>query len=205
MEIFETMRTASAIRRFRPDPVPDEVLQRCLQAATWAPSGGNQQRWRFVVLRSAPVREAVAVGAQRALDVIRNVYRIQDPAADDDSPRARSARAVIALHENARNVPLAVLFTMKPDPAVNPELQGASIFPGVQNFLLALRAEGLGGLITGWASGAEAELRQVIGIPEDWDLSTLVVAGWPQGQHRPVRRRPLADVARLDTWDNPLS
>jgi nitroreductase len=202
-DVWDTMRTARAIRRFRNEPVDDTVLAQCLQAATWAPSGGNQQPWRFVVLRSTEAREAMAIGAARALETIQNVYHLDRPDAQDTSPRARSTRAMFDLHDHARDVPTAVLFCVHPQPATPALLEGASIYPAMQNFLLAARASGLGACVTGWHVDAESEFRKVIGVPDDWKLAALVVVGWPMGRHGPVRRHPIAEVAALDRWDQP--
>jgi nitroreductase len=138
------------------------------------------------------------------LDVIQRVYRMERPDPSDRSARARAAAAVFEIHDRAAEVPVAVLFTFQPLPATPAMLQGASIFPAMQNFLLACRNEGLGAVVTGWTATGEAELRATVGIPEDWELGVLVVAGWPRGQHGPVRRKPVAEVAALDRWDVPF-
>jgi nitroreductase len=202
--VYDVMRTARAVRRFKDEPVPDDVLGRCLEAATWAPSGGNQQSWRFVVLRSKASRAAIATGAAGALEVIQRVYRMERPDPSDGSARARSTAAVFEIHDRAGDVPTAVLFTFQPLPATPELLQGASIFPAMQNFLLACRNEGLGAVVTGWAATGEAELRAAVGIPDDWELAVLVVVGWPRGHHGPVRRKPVGEVASLDRWDAPF-
>jgi nitroreductase len=83
-------------------------------------------------------------------------------------------------------------------------LLGGSIYPAMQNFLLAARAQGLGACLTSWASyGGEQLLREAAGIPDDWLLAGHVVVGWPRGRHGPVRRRPLGDVVDLDRFDQP--
>jgi nitroreductase len=111
---------------------------------------------------------------------------------------------VFALHDAARDVPAAVLFCVRPLPATPLLLEGGSIYPAMQNFLLAARASGLGACVTGWHVDAEAEFRDVLGIPDDWHLAALVAVGWPSGHHGPLRRRPLQEVAVLDRWDAPL-
>ncbi|MGD9701055.1 MAG: nitroreductase family protein [Acidimicrobiia bacterium] len=204
-DVWTVMRTARAIRRFTHDPVHDALLATCLEAATWAPSGGNQQPWHFVVMKSPEARQALAVGAARALATIEDVYRLSRPAPDDDSPRARNARATFALHDGAADVPAAVLFCVKDQPMTPPLHLGASIFPAMQNFLLAARASGLGTCVTGWQVPAQDEFRAAIGIPDGWHLASLVIVGWPIGKHGPLRRRPLDAVASLDRWDQPLA
>ncbi len=203
-DVWDVMSTARAIRRFRDEPVDLATLERCVEAATWAPSGGNQQPWHFVVMTSPQARHALAVGAACALETIERVYRMTRPAPDDDTPRARSARATYHLHDTAATVPAAVLFCVRDQPATPKLALGASIFPAMQNFLLAARASGLGCCVTGWHVGSEAEFVAALGIPDGWQLAGLVIVGWPEGRHGPLRRKPVAEVASLDRWDHPL-
>lgn len=203
-DVWEVMSTARAIRRFTDRPVSDELISRCLGAATWAPSGGNQQPWRFVVLKSDESRQLLATGAALALRTIEQVYSLQRPAADDESPRARNSRPLFALHDRAAHVPAAVLFCVNEQPMTPPLTLGASIFPAMQNFLLAVRALGLGACVTGWHVHAETEFRRTIGVPDDWQLAALVLVGWPAGHHGPLRRRDVSEVASLDCWETPL-
>lgn len=194
------MKTARTIRRFTDRPVDDATLARCLRAATWAPSGANAQEWRFVVLRSPELRAVVARAAAQALKVIEPVYGMTRPAEHDDSRRARTNRATYELHDRAGEF-TSVLFTQRRFPTASELLLGGSIFPAMQNFLLAARALGLGACLTSWASyGGEPLLREAVGVPDDWMLAGHIVVGWPRGNHGPVRRRPLADVAFLDRW-----
>src|SRR5262249_27106934 len=148
-DLWEAMSTARAIRRFRADPVDDAILWRCLGAATWAPSGGNRQPWRFVVMTSPASRRALAEGAAHPLAGVEKLYKLQRPEPDDDSTAARNARATFALHDGAADVPAAVLFCMKELPMTPDFVQGGSIYPAMQNFLLAARACGLGACMTG--------------------------------------------------------
>jgi nitroreductase len=200
-DIWEVMSTARAIRRFTDEPVDDATLTRALEAATWAPSGANAQAWRFVVLRSPDQRAVVAKAAAQALAVIEPVYGMSRPADDDVSARARDNRATYELHDRAGEF-TSVLFTQKRFPTASELLLGGSIFPAMQNFLLAARAQGLGACMTSWASyGGEALLRDAVGVPEDWMLAGHIVVGWPKGKHGPVRRRPLAAAVNFDRWD----
>jgi nitroreductase len=200
-DVWDVMSTARTIRRFTDEPVTDETLARCLQAATWAPNGANAQGWRFIVLRSPELRAVVANAAARALEVIEPVYGMSRPADDDDSRRARSDRATYELHDRAGEF-TSVLFTQQRFSTASELLLGGSIFPAMQNFLLAARALGLGACLTSWASyGGEELLREATGVPDDRMLAGHVVVGWPRGKHGPVRRRPLSDVVFLDRWD----
>jgi nitroreductase len=202
-DLWEVMSTARSIRRYTDEPVDDETLRRCLQAAVWAPSGANMQSWRFVVLRSPQLRAVVAEAAKLALQVIEPVYGMTRPADDDLSRAARNNRATYELHDRAGDH-ASVLFATKRWPNASELLLGGSVFPAMQNFLLAARALGLGACPTSWASyGGEQLLRDAVGVPDDWMLAGHVVIGWPRGRHGPLRRRPLADAVALDTWDGP--
>jgi len=202
-DVWEVLATARTIRRFTPEPVDDATLARCLQAATWAPSGANAQAWRFVVLRSPEARAVVARAAALALEVIEPVYGMTRPDPEDHSRTARTDRATYELHDRAGEL-TSVLFTQQRFPTASDQLLLGSIFPAVQNFLLAARAQGLGACLTSWASyGGEALLRQAVGVPDDWLLAGHVVVGWPRGHHGPLRRRPLDRVVALDRWDGP--
>jgi nitroreductase len=204
-DVWTVMSTARTIRRFTDDPVDDATLTRCLRAATWAPNGANAQEWRFIVLRSPEMRAVVARAAAQALSVIEPVYGMTRPDPDDDSRRARTNRATYELHDRAGEF-TSVLFCQKHFPTASPLLLGGSIFPAMQNFLLAARAQGLGACLTSWASyGGEQLLRDAVGVPDDWMLAGHVVVGWPRGEHGPVRRRSLVDVVCLDRWDAPAA
>ncbi len=204
-DVWEAMSTARTIRRFTDEPVDDRTLHRCLQAASWAPNGANAQGWRFVVLRSPEQRAVVAEAAARALAVIEPVYGMSRPADDDHSPRARNNRATYELHDRAGEF-TSVLFAQQHFPTASELLLGGSIFPAMQNFLLAARAQGLGACLTSWASyDGEKLIRAAVGVPEDWMLAGHVVVGWPKGRHGPLRRRPLDQAVNLDHWDAPAT
>lgn len=200
-DIWEVLSTARSVRRFTDEPVDDATLERCLQAATWAPNGANAQLWRFIVLSGPEQRAAVAKAAQIALESIEGIYGMTRPADDDDSRAARNNRATYELHDRAGEY-TSVLFCAYKNEFSSEFLQGGSIYPAMQNFYLAARAQGLGACMTSWASyGGEALLRETVGIPDEWFLAGHVVVGWPRGRHGPVRRRPLVDVVFRDRWD----
>lgn len=206
-DIWEAMATARSIRRFTDEPVDDATLTRCLQAANWAPSGANCQDRRFIVLRDAEARAAVGEAAALALAIIEPVYQMTRPADDDHGHHARNNRATYELHDRAAEF-TSVLFTqMRYQEGIASDLLlGGSIFPAVENFLLAARAQGLGACLTSWASyGGEALIRAAVGVPDNWAIAAHVVVGWPRGNFGPLRRKPLADVVFLDGWDRPAA
>ncbi len=199
LDVWTAMSTARAIRRYTDEPVDDETLGRCLEAATWAPSGGNWQSWRFVVLRSPEARDAVARAAAVSLAVIEPLYSMSRPAPEDDSRRARSDRATYEFHDRAGEF-TSVLFATQNYEVASPLLLGGSVYPAMQNFLLAARAQGLGACLTSWASYGEDIMREAVGVPSDWLMAGHVVVGWPRGRHGPLRRRAASEVTYLDAW-----
>ncbi len=200
-DVWEVLSTARSIRRFTDEPVDAETLERCLQAATWAPNGANAQLWRFIILDAPPQRAAVAEAAQIALRTIESVYGMTRPDPADQCRAARNNRATYELHDHAADY-TSVLFTAYKNEFAPEFLQGGSIYPALQNFYLAARAQGLGACITSWASyDGEQVLRAAVGVPDEWVLAGHVVVGWPRGRHGPVRRRPLTDVVFRNHWD----
>ncbi|WP_175401632.1 nitroreductase family protein [Mycobacterium malmoense] len=202
-DLWDVMHTASSVRRYRDEPVPDEVVETCLRAASWAPSGGNQQPWKFVVLRSASLREVITAAAHKTWEVMTEFYSIALPAKEADDPKSRVLRTMAEHMRVGGAAPVLVLFCVQPQRGTTELQQGGSIFPAVQNFLLAARAQGLGAAITLWHGSCEDELRSMIGIPDDWKIATLLTVGWPRGRHHTVRRKPLSEVAAIDRWDSP--
>lgn len=202
-DLWEVMRTASAVRRYRDEPVSDEAIETCLRAASWAPSGGNQQPWKFVVLTSSGVRDVITVAANKTWDVMAEFYQFSKPDAAAVDPKSRVLRTMAEHMSVGGAAPVLVLFCVHPQRGTTELQQGGSIFPAVQNFLLAARAQGLGAAITLWHGSCEDQLRSMVGIPDDWKIATLLTVGWPKGGHHPVRRKPLNEVAANDRWDQP--
>ena len=201
-DLWEVMRTASTVRRYRDDPVSDEVIDTCLRAASWAPSGGNQQPWKFVVLQSASLRDVITAAAHKTWDVMTEFYSILLPDHDADDPKSRVLRTMAEHMRIGGAAPVLVLFCVQPQRGTTELQQAGSIFPAVQNFLLAARAQELGAAITLWHGSCEDELRSMVGIPDDWKIATLLTVGWPRGRHHTVRRKPLSQVAAIDRWDS---
>lgn len=200
-DVWEVMSTARSVRRFTDEPIDAQTLNRCLEAATWAPNGANAQLWRFVVLDAAEQRAAVAKAAQTALRTIETIYGMNRPADGDQSRSARNNRATYELHDRAGEY-TSVLFTAYKNEFASEYLQGGSIYPAMQNFYLAARAQGLGACFTSWASyDGEEILREAVGVPHEWFLAGHIVVGWPRGHHGPVRRRPVADVVFHNHWN----
>ncbi|WP_374159647.1 nitroreductase family protein [Mycobacterium sp. G7A2] len=202
-DLWTVMSSATAVRRYRDEHVPDDVVQRCLLAASWAPSGGNGQPWRFVVLESSELRSLITSAAHQTWQVMKGFYRLPEVTDDADDPKSRTLRTMAVHMEVGGGAPRLVLFCVQPQRGTTELQQAGSIFPAVQNFLLAARAQGLGAAITLWQDACAPELREMVGIPDDWKIATLLTVGWPKGRHHRVRRKPLPDAAVVDRWDRP--
>jgi nitroreductase len=201
VDLLEGMATTRAIRRLRPDPIPDDDLARIFFAATRAPSGSNRQPFRFLVLRDGPVAtEAKALlgdAFRRGWAVKAREDRYDDT---DDSPKARAARAMQHVVDHFESVPVVVLPCLQRYRAPTPT-EGASVYPACQNLLLAARALGYGGVITMWHAFVEPQLRTLLSIPDDVLVAATIPLGRPMGGgHGPVRRRPLPELVYEEAW-----
>jgi nitroreductase len=199
MPLGEAIYSLRAIRRFRPDPVPDDVLRTMLDAAIHAPNGGNAQPWRFVVVRDAALREQFAPLYREAWWAKRRDQGILKP--EDIAPDDRVARAAMRLADEFGNAPAFVLVCAR--------AQGAgamgSVIPAVQNLLLAGRALGVGGTITTLHPTVDARVHALFGIPETAQIVYCVPLGYPNGRFGPTVRLPLSKVCAFERWDAPAS
>jgi nitroreductase len=202
--LLEGLVTTRAIRRYRDEPIPDSALRAMLFAATRAPSGSNRQPFRFVVLTDGPrAKQAKALigGAARALWGAKRQSDGYDrgSGARADSPKARMARTMEDYVDGFEKVPALVLPCMVR--YREPHLfEGASIYPAVQNLMLAARALGYGGVITGFHGAVHDELKELLEVPEDAYIAATVTLGRPQGRHGPVRRRPMSELVFEERW-----
>ena len=203
--LLEGLATTRAIRRYLDEPIPETVLRDILWSATRAPSGNNRQPFRFLVMTdSEKAQKAKALIASAAQD-IWNQKRTNDQydkgsGADPNSPKARMGRVMQSYVDNFANVPCLILPCLvryrPPSPA-----EGSSVYPAVQNLLLAARGVGYGGVITGFHGPVDAELKELLGIPEEVFITCTVTLGKPAGNHGPVRRRPMGELVFGDTWE----
>ena len=202
--LLEGLTSTRAIRRYLNEPVPDDVLRDMLFAATRAPSGSNRQPFRFIVLTDSDVaqqaKKLIAVGAQKVWNHKRaNDGYNEGSGTDENSPKSRMARTMQEYVDNFASVPVLVLACLVRYREPNP-LEGASVYPACQNLLLAARALGYGGVITGFHGFVEQELRELLNIPEGTLIAASITLGKPAGNHGPVRRVPMGEVVYGDTW-----
>ena len=207
--LLEGLITTRAIRRYLDEPIPETVLRDILFAATRAPSGSNRQPFRFIVLTdSEHARQAkslIAKGARSVWEGKREADQYNKRSGqDENSPKARMARTMDSYVDNFHKVPALILPCLvryrEPTP-----MEGASLYPAVQNLLLAARALGYGGVITGFQGLVDKELKELLGIPEEVFIGCTVSLGKPVGGHGPVRRRPMEELVFSDRWDESAS
>jgi nitroreductase len=202
-DLFEIIRTSRSMRRLKPDPVPDELIRKILEAGVCAPSGGNMQRWRFLVIKDASVKQAVAGYYQRAWDQQAGPrYRSGEPA--PGMSRERFQRLLDAAEYLAAHIHKAPVWIVPCLEGGSPtRTSGSSIYPAVQNMLLAARALGLGATLTTLHLVFEKEAEAALGLPPGVHSYALLPIGYPIGRFGPVRRIALGEVVYQDRWGQP--
>jgi len=217
MELSDVLHTTAAVRHFTDDPLPDEVLHRILDIARFAPSGGNRQGCRIVVVRDQGTRERLveltAVGARR--------YAAQSAAGENPwntvVPTALSAEEIAAtpvpahLTQPLLTAPVVLVMTVDLSvvAATDSELDrvgviaGASIYPLAWNVLLAAREEGYGGTLTTMLATAEDQVRELLGIPDRYAVACVIPLGRPVRQITRLRRQRVEDFVTSERFDGP--
>jgi nitroreductase len=218
--VLEAIHSARAIRRFKPDPVPEAVLTEILDAAIRAPSAGNAQNWVFLVVRDAEQRRKLGVLYRKASDIASAMYaaRGRPPHLTEEQFR-RLMSSGSFLWDHLADAPV-ILVPCQTQPKVPPpealppdvrvrhleeqryveRIRGASTYPAVQNVILACRAFGLGTTITTNHIRCEDEVKAVLGVPDDVQTFALMPIGYPLDSFGPVVRRPVAEVVYADRW-----
>ncbi len=195
--LFETIYTTRALRRFKSDPVPDEVLFQLIDAAIRASSGQNVQDWRFLMIKDAGVKAKLQEWALEGWE--RYAGRFGGNEEITKLPRSMrlSLQAVGHLSHNLATVPVVIAVLGLRGRHSTP---GGSVFPAVQNLQLAARALGLGSSIFNLPMGHPEDLYAMLGIPENNQLYCLLPIGYPADRQGPVKRKRVADVAYLERF-----
>jgi len=207
--LLEGITTTRAIRRYYNEPVPPEVLRAILFSATRAPSGSNRQPFRMLVLTDGPrageAKRLIGNSARQVWGAKRQIDAYDSGSGGAvNSPKSRTARALQHYVDDFENVPVLILACLVRYRKAS-SFEGASVFPACQNILLAARALGYGGVLTGFHFGVEAELRALLEVPDDVFMAATITLGRPKGAHGPVRRRPMAELVFDDVWNNPAA
>lgn len=215
MDLYDVMRTTGAVRRFTDDPLPDDVLERILDNARFAPSGGNRQGVRVIVLRDRSTREALGAlcvtGARRYIAQQRNGEGPWNPLrpmqvtaeqlAATDVPDELSTPLLTSAVVLVVCVDLAVVAAFDQDLDRIGMVSGASIYPFVWNVLLAARNEGFGGVLTTMAVAEEPRVKALLRIPADFAVAAVLPLGRPQHQVSRLTRRPVSEFATREAFD----
>ena len=207
MGFFETIYNARAMRRLKPDPVPEELLVRLIEAANQAPSGSNAQVARWVVVRDPAQKARLAALNKEAVLAYAGPGGTRAPAMPHQDPakRERQRQAVLWQAEHLHEAPAIVIACLEfasppPDTFSAGAGAGGSIWPGVQNLLLAARALGLGAAPTTLGLRNRPVVREILALPETIEPFCLIPVGYPMGRFGPVTRQPVAEVMRWDRW-----
>jgi nitroreductase len=222
MELEQALRTTGAVRSFEDRPVTDEVLHQILDTARFAPSGGNRQAWRVIVVKDPAARRQLR---DLYLDNWRQYMAIAGaglvpwaPITDREAERTAAAGAgdlpvatgPDGFAENLDQVPalLVVLADLRALAAVDRDLDrytfvgGASLYPFVWSILLAAHEAGLGGVITSMLARADEAVRAVLGVPDGWAVAAALVLGYPdRPRAKRLTRQPVEDFTRVDRFD----
>lgn len=206
LDIYEAMSTLRAVRRLKPDPIPEDVMQRILQAAAWAPTGGNVQPFRIINVM-APEPKAVIAGLyQEEWAKYTSGMRNSEPG----SPTEKMLRAGDYLANHMADVPALLIFCFNANhmaitdagldrPSV---VGGGSVYTAVQNVMLACRAEGLGCVLTTLLCFREREIKDLLGIPGPWGTCAHIPIGYPVLKgHGPISRRSVEKLVYQDRWE----
>jgi nitroreductase len=225
MDIVDALRTTGAVREFAPDPVPDEMVGRLLDTARFAPSGGNRQAWRVIVVRDGDTRRRLrdiylqgwypylAMGAAGLVPWAPLTDRAAEAAALEAAPQMAASAAAgpggFAEHLDEVPVLLVLLADLRSLAAVDRDLGrytfvgGASIYPFAWSILLAARSEGLAGVMTTMATRHEDDVRTLLAVPDHLAVAGVLALGRPVHQPTKLRRRPVSDFATVDRFDGP--
>lgn len=207
MDVYEALYTTRAMRRVKPDPIPTEVQAKILDAAIRAPSGGNTQNWRFMLVDDPEIRAALGPLYRDCIDQLWGIVykdRVESAQADPEAPGAAATLAMMASVEHAANnfadYPLFLFAFQRGDRT------GGSIFPSIWSAQLAARAEGVGSSLTTVLDFKGDAVPELLGVPADagWKMAACVPMGYPTGRWGVAKRRPVQEVAYRNQWGTPI-
>jgi len=216
MEIYDAMSTLRAVRRLKSDPIDPAIVERLLTAATWAPSGGNVQPWRIVAVRDEKRRgqigdlyrsqwETYGQLSRRGLDRLEGEARAKQE-------RMLAAGDHLGDNMGAAPVLLVVCFNPKLMAITDADLNrpsvvgGGSVYPAIENLMLACVSEGIGCTLTTLLCYEEDSMKEVLGIPNDWHTCGVVPLGYPVGKgHGPITRAPIEKLVFEDAFGENIS
>ena len=203
MDVYEALYTTRAMRRVKPDPIPLEVQRKILDAAVRAPTGGNAQTWKFMLVDDLAIRSKLGPIYRDCLGTLWQTFykeRIDTALATPDDPESqqmlRVQRSAQYMADHFETYPLLMFAFAQHDAS------GGSIYPAVWSAMLAARAEGVGSTLTSVMLFQLDPVLEILGVPreEGWVFSGCVPFGYPTGQWGVAARRPVHEVAFRNTW-----
>ena len=211
--LYELMSTQRAIRRLKADPIPEDVLERIKRAAVWAPSGGNQQPWRMILVRDRSLKERLGelYTVRWSAYVEGYVKRFEDQPEAQQLAAQRAVAAGDYMAANMGSYPVIAVVCFNPklltitDAALDRPsvVGGGSVYLAVQNLMLACRAEGIGCVLTTLLCMDEPVVRELLQIDPDWYTAAHIPMGYPVGGgYGPTSRRDPAAMFFEDAWGN---
>lgn len=206
-DLLEALYTTRAMRRVKDQPIPDDVVALILDAAVRAPSGGNSQNWRFLVVDDPDLRAQLAPIYRECIDALwQHVYkaRLDAAKAAPDDPESKQLMRIFASVEHAADnfarYPMLLFGFAQHDPS------GGSIYPAIWSAMLAGRSQGVGSTLTSVLKFKDDQVSDLLGVPKDegWAMACCVTFGYPTGRWGVASRRPAEDVAHRNQWGTPL-
>lgn len=206
MPLAEAMLTQRAIRRVQPTPVDDRVVLRCLELALEAPTASNGQTWQFVIVKERAVKAQLAAQYRRAWRLYGGLGRLARP----DDQTVKILKSVQWQVEHFEEIPVLVVCCVRggtglpflPKPAIAASSHYGSIYPSVQNLLLAARSVGLGGALITLPLWSNLVARKILALPLNVEPCCIVTLGWPKGRYGRKTRKPIGTVVHLDRYGN---
>ena len=203
MGIFEVMYNCRAMRRLKPDPVPEELLLKLADAGNHGPTGSNVQNVRWIIVRDPEQKRKLADLNRIAIDRIIAMDTVVELPHHPKAKRDRMREAVLWQAEHLHETPALIVACTEyeqPAPDGAPRPGGGSVWPAVQNVLLAARALGLGAAPTSVGLANRPAVKEVLSLPDTVEAHALVPVGYPMGKFGPVTRLPVEETVRWDRW-----
>jgi nitroreductase len=208
MDVYEALYTTRAMRRVKPYPIPQDVQAKILDAAIRAPTGGNMQNWRFMLIDDPAIKAQLGPMYRQCLGTLwETFYKPQldkaraDPTDPENDQFLRVQRSAQHLADHFEDYPLFLVSFVQFDPT------GGSIFPATWSAMLAARAEGIGASLTTVMHVFQGDkMLEILGVPKDegWLISSLVCFGYPTGKWGVAPRRPAHEVSFRNQWNAPV-
>lgn len=201
--IFEVIYTCRAMRRIKPDPVPEELLLKLADAGNHGPTGSNVQNVRWVIVRDAERKRLLAEQNRKHLGAYLAADRVEELPHHPKAKRDRMREAVVWQMDHMQEIPALIVACLKFSEAqADPGRAGGGgyVWPAVQNVLLSARALGLGAAPTTLGLRDRAAIKEILGLPETVEAYCLIPVGYPMGNFGPVTRLPVADTVHWDRW-----